>query len=87
MQSRQHIHAHGHTGDKLALDGLRRRLPVFRRPSNGAEQSRLDEAEVQVGDPLRHADVRVVGGARMRGGSLGFNRTLNAMVLSLVSLM
>lgn len=60
MQSRQHIHAHRHAVDALALDRFRRSLAVLRYLHNCAEQRRLDEAEVQIGDSLRHAHMAVI---------------------------
>ncbi len=66
MQSCEDIDAHRHAGDEMPLQPLRRGLAVFRRFGDGGEQRGFNEAEIQLGDALRHPDVRVVRGTRMR---------------------
>ncbi len=60
MQPHKHVHAHRHAGDELAIDRFRGRLAVFRCLRNGPEQRGLDEAEIDIGDALRRADVAVI---------------------------
>ena len=71
MQPRQHIHAHGHPGDEVSVQAFRRNLAILRRFGNGHEQRRLNEPEIDIGNPLGHPDIRVVRRARMGRRALG----------------
>jgi hypothetical protein len=56
MQPSQHIHAHCHAGDEGTVQSFWRDLAILRRLGDGGEQPGLNEAEIDIGDPLRYAD-------------------------------
>jgi hypothetical protein len=87
MQAREHINPHGHSGDERAVQFFWRSLAILRRLGDAGEQHRLNEAEIDIGNPLGHTDVGIVRRTWMRGQLAGFKRTFNAMVVSLASLM
>ena len=66
MQPREHIHAHGHPGDEGALQFFGRGLAILCGLCDRGEQRGLDEPEIDIGNPLGHANVRVVRRTRMR---------------------
>ena len=72
MQPGQHIHAHRHAGDEGTVQSFWRDLAILSGPGDGGEQSRRNEAEIELCDALGHADVCIVRGARMRRGLARF---------------
>lgn len=60
MQVGQPVDRQCATGAKVAIETFRGRLAVLRRLGNGGQQRRLNEAEVEVRDALRHTDIGIV---------------------------
>ena len=71
----------------MAIEAFQGGLTIPRGLGDGSQHRWLDVAEIDMGDPLCHADVRIVRRTRMSRDSLGFNRTFNGLVLSVDSLM
>jgi len=87
MQARDYIHPHGHAGDESALYSFWRRLAVLHGLGDSGQQRGLDEAEIEIGNPLCQADVRRIRRGRVRRGLTGISWTLNERVWFLASLM
>ena len=61
------------TARECAVQSFWRRLAILCRLSDGGEERRLDEAEIDMGDPLSHADVCIVRRAWIRGRFAGLH--------------